>query len=139
MSKKGWKNRMKKQSIKISDFKVNPLNIMKQLGDLVDEYKHHDDSEFWYDRNYFIKQNLNNDIDTYLSTDEEDKQLVLDYDLQTINILIQQILRFGRIVYSTNSGKVLNFSKNQIPKFEIHDSLNRKTFNTIKRNMRNNT
>ena len=56
MSKKGWKNRMKKQSIKISDFKVNPLNIMKQLGDLVDEYKHHDDSDFWYDRNYFIKQ-----------------------------------------------------------------------------------
>ena len=139
MSKKGWKNRMKKQSIKISDFKVNPLNIMKQLGDLVDEYKHHDDSDFWYDRNYFIKQNLNNEIDTYQSTDEENKQLVLDYDLQTINILIQQILRFGRIVYSTDNGKVLNFSKNQIPKFEIHDSLNRKKFNTIKRNMRNNT
>jgi hypothetical protein len=112
---------------------------MKQLGDLVDDYIHHDDSEFWYDRNYFIKQNLDNDIDTYLSTDEEDKQLVLDYDLQTINILIQQILRFGRIVYSTDGGKVLNFSKNQIPKFEIHDSLNRKKFNTIKRNMRNNT
>ena len=139
MSKKGWKNRMKKQSTKISDFKVNPLKIMKQLGDLVDEYKHHDDSEFWYDRNYFIKQNLNNDIDTYLSTDEEDKQLVLDYDLQTITILIQQILRFGRIVYSTDGGKVLNFSKNQIPKFEIHDSINTKKFNTIKRNMRNNT
>ena len=130
---------MKKPSTRISDFKQSPLDIMKQLGDLVDEYKHHDDSEFWYDRNYFIKQNLDNDIDTYLSTDEEDKQLVLDYDLQTINILIQQILRFGRIVYSTDGGKVLNFSKNQIPKFEIHDSLNRKKFNTIKRNMRNNT
>ena len=108
---------MKKPSTKISDFKQSPLDIMKQLGDLVDEYKHHDDSEFWYDRNYFIKQNLDNDIDTYLSTGEEDKQLVLDYDLQTINILIQQILRFGRIVYSTKNGKVLNFPKNQIPKF----------------------
>ena len=136
MSKKGWKNRMKKQSTKISDFKVNPLKIMKQLGDLVDEYKHHDDSDFWYDRNYFIKQNLNNDIDTYQSTDEEDKQLVLEYDLQTINILIQQILRFGRIVYSTEDGKIYNFPRNQIPKFEIHDSLHTKKFNTIKRNMR---
>ena len=123
----------------VSDFKINPVSIMKELGRMIEKYKEKDDSDFWYDRNYFIKRNLDNDLDTYQSTDREDKLTIMEYDLETINILIQQILRFGRIVYSTNNGKVYNFPKNQIPKFEIHDSLHTKKFNTIKRNMRNNT
>tara|TARA_Y100000817_G_scaffold271409_1_gene230009 strand:- start:196 stop:582 length:387 start_codon:yes stop_codon:yes gene_type:complete len=127
---------MKKSSKKISDFKVNPVSIMKELGRMIEQYKENDDSDFWYDRNYFIKQNLNNDIDTYHSTNKSDKQTIMEYDLETINILIQQILRFGRIVYSTEDGKIYNFPRNQIPMFEIHDSLHTKKFNTIKRNMR---
>jgi len=123
----------------VSDFKINPVSIMKELGRMIEKYKEKDDSDFWYDRNYFIKRNLDNDLDTYHSTDREDKLTIMEYDLETINILIQQILRFGRIVYSTDNGKVYNFPKNQIPKFEIHDSLHTKKFNTIKRNMRNNT
>ena len=123
----------------VSDFKINPVSIMKELGRMIEKYKEKDDSDFWYDRNYFIKRNLDNDLDTYQSTDREDKLTIMEYDLETINILIQQILRFGRIVYSTDNGKVYNFPKNQIPKFEIHDSLHTKKFNTIKRNMRNNT
>ena len=123
----------------VSDFKINPVSIMKELGRMIEKYKEKDDSDFWYDRNYFIKRNLDNDLDTYQSTDREDKLTIMEYDLETINILIQQILRFGRIVYSTDNGKIYNFPKNQIPKFEIHDSLHTKKFNTIKRNMRNNT
>ena len=136
MFEKGWNTPMKKSSKKISDFKVNPVSIMKELGRMIEQYKENDDSDFWYDRNYFIKQNLNNDIDTYHSTNKSDKQTIMEYDLETINILIQQILRFGRIVYSTEDGKIYNFPRNQIPKFEIHDSLHTKKFNTIKRNMR---
>jgi len=127
---------MTKSKNKISDFKINPLTIMKELGRMIEEYKHHNDSDFWYDRTYFIKKNLESDIDTYKSTDEEDKKTILDYDIETINILIQQLLRFGRIVYSSEFGRIYNFPKNEIPKFEIHDSIHTKKFNTIKRNIR---
>ena len=78
MLEKGWNTPMKKSSKKISDFKVNPVSIMKELGRMIEQYKENDDSDFWYDRNYFIKQNLNNDIDTYHSTNKSDKQTIMD-------------------------------------------------------------
>jgi len=128
---------MNKSKRKVSDFKVSPIKIMRELGDMIEEYKHYDDSDFFYDRTYFMKMNLDNDMDTYHSTDKDDKETIIDYDLNTINILIQQVLRFGRIIYSTKDGRVFNFPKNEIPKFEIHDVFHKTKFNTIKRNMRN--
>ena len=50
--------------------------------------------------------------------------------------MINQVLRFGRIVYSNEGGTIYNFPKGKIPKFEINDIFNKQKTNTIKTNMR---
>ena len=109
---------------------------MKRLSKMVEQSKNEPDENFFYDRLYFIKRNYESDEDTYSSDKPEDKMNVLDYDLESINILINQVLRFGRIVYSNEGGTIYNFPKNKIPKFEINDVLNPQKYNTIKTNMR---
>lgn len=119
---------------KITQFEVHPVNIMKELSKMIEDSKRLPDLEFWDDRLYWMKQNYDSDVDTYKSRKEEDKEKVLDYDLETLNQLINQVLRFGRIVMSTDGGVVYNFPNNEIPKF-IVDIKEPKT-NTIMKNLR---
>ena len=126
---------MRKSKTRISEFKVNPHRIMKRLGSMIEKSKHEPDEDYFYDRLYFIKRNYDSDEDTYSSDKPEDKLQVLEYDLETIKIMVNQVLRFGRIVYSNEGGTIYNFPKNKIPKFEISDIFNRTKHNTIKTNM----
>jgi len=117
-------------------FKVKPVRLMKMLSQNLEHSMKIPDEEFWDDRIYFMKQNFENDMDTYMSTDKYDKKRVIDYDIETINILINQLLRFGRIVFSNDNGKVYNFPKDEIPRFHIDDIFGKNKVNTIKENMR---
>ena len=109
---------------------------MKMLGKNLEHSKTIPDEEFWEDRMWFMKKNFDNDMDTYFSTDKYDKKKVIDYDIETINVLINQVLRFGRIVFSNDNGKVYNFPENEIPRFHIDDIFGKNKVNTIKENMR---
>tara|TARA_Y100000816_G_scaffold14713_1_gene9638 strand:+ start:1319 stop:1705 length:387 start_codon:yes stop_codon:yes gene_type:complete len=126
---------MKRSKIKIHEVKNSPLEIMRRLGQLIEESKDLSDSEFYYDRLYFMKRNFETDRDTYKSTDQNDKDTVLEYDLETLSVLINQVIRFSRILMSTDEGTVYNFPKNSIPKFEINDVFNTNKHNTIQTNM----
>ena len=114
---------------------LNPVTIMKQLSKMLKQSIQDDDEDYFYDRLHFMKQNFDNDSDVYKSNKVEDKIDVLDYSLETINILINQVLRFGRIVYSTDDSTVYNFPKNELPKFYIKDIFNNKKTNTVKYNL----
>ena len=108
---------------------------MKTLGKMVEQSKNDPDEDFFYDRLYFFKRNYDSDEDTYSSDKPEDKLLVLEYDLETIKIMINQVLRFGRIVYSNEDDVIYNFPKGKIPRFELNDIFNQEKTNTIKTNM----
>ena len=108
---------------------------MKTLGKMVGQSKNDPDENFFYDRLYFMKNSYQYDEDTYQSNKSEDRLLVLEYGLESINLMINQVLRFGRIVYSDDDGEIYNFPKNKIPKFEINDIFNIEKHNTIKTNM----
>ena len=114
---------------------LNPVTIMKRLSKMLEESIQNDDEDFFYDRLHFMKQNFDNDSDVYKSNKVEDKIDVLDYSLETINILINQVLRFNRIVYSTDNSTIYNFPKNELPKFYIKDIFNNKKTNTVKYNL----
>ena len=114
---------------------LNPVTIMKRLSKMLEQSIQDDDEDYFYDRLHFMKQNFDNDSDVYKSNKVEDKIDVLDYSLETINILINQVLRFNRIVYSTDNSTIYNFPKNELPKFYIKDIFNNKKTNTVKYNM----
>ena len=114
---------------------MSPVTLMKKLSKIITQSNQDDDESFFYDRNHFIKHNYEHDSETYKSNDVKDKVRVIDYDLETINILIQQLLRFGRIVYSTDNSNVYNFPKDELPKFYIKDIFSKRKTNTIKSNM----
>ena len=114
---------------------LNPVTIMKQLSTMLEQSIQDDDEDYFYDRLHFMKQNFDNDSDVYKSNKVEDKIDVLDYSLETINILINQVLRFNRIVYSTDNSTIYNFPKNELPKFYIKDIFNNKKTNTVKYNL----
>ena len=105
---------------------LSPLTLMKKLSKMMTQSNQDNDEDFFYDRIYFMKQNYDNDSSTYKSNDVEHIAMVMDYDLETINILIQQVLRFGRIVYSSDKSDVYNFPKNELPKFYIKDIFSRR-------------
>ena len=115
---------------------LNPVTIMKRLSKILEQSIQDDDEDYFYDRLHFMKQNFDNDSDVYKSNKVEDKIDVLDYSLETINILINQVLRFNRIVYSTDNSTIYNFPKNELPKFYIKDIFSKKRTNTIKENMK---
>jgi len=121
----------------MNELKVSPITIMKELGRMIKQYNELPDEDFFYDRLYFMKHNYDNDNEVFKSSDIKDKVMVLNYGLETCNIILQQIMRFNRIVYSTDSGVVYNFPKNEIPKFQIDDIFNKTKTNTIKQNTRN--
>jgi len=113
---------------------LNPVTIMKRLSKMLDESIQNDDEEYFYDRLHFMKHNYDNDSDVYKSNKVKDKIRVLDYGLETINVLINQLLRFNRIVFTTEKGTVYNFPKDELPKFYLKDIFNDKT-NTVKENL----
>ena len=113
---------------------LNPVTIMKRLSKMLEQSIQDDDEEYFYDRVHFMKHNYEHDSDVYKSNKVEDKIEVLDYGLETINVLINQLLRFNRLVYSTENGTIYNFSKNELPTFYLKDIFNDKT-NTVKENL----
>jgi len=115
---------------------IKPLTLMKKLSKMVEDSMNMDDEEFFYDRLYFMQSNYDNDSEVYKSNEIEDKVQVLDYGLETITILINQILRYNRIPYSTKDGVVYNFPKGEVPKFQIDDVFNKIRTNTLKKQKR---
>ena len=115
---------------------IKPITLMKKLSKMVDESMNMDDEDFFYDRLHFMTDNYDNDSEVYKSNKIEDKVQVLDYGLETITILINQILRFNRIPYSTKDGVVYNFPKKEVPKFQIDDVFNKIRTNTLKKQKR---
>ncbi len=116
---------------------ISPIILMKKLSKSMKDSIQQDDEDFFYDRLHFMKFNYDNDSEVYKSKGVKDKVQVLDYGLETINILIQQVLRFGRIVYETeDSNVVYNFPKDELPKFYLNDIFSKKKTNTIKTNMK---
>ena len=114
---------------------LNPMTIMKRLSKMLEQSIQDSDDDYFYDRLYFMKKTFEHYSDEYLSNDVKDKVRVIDYDLESINVLINQVLRFGRIVYSTDDSTVYNFPKDETPKFYIKDIFSKKRTNTIKENM----
>ena len=114
---------------------LNPVTIMKQLSKFLEQSIQDDDEDYFYDRLHFMKQNFDNDSDVYKSNKVEDEIDVLDYSLETINVLINQVLRFNRIVYSSENSTIYNFPNNELPKFYIKDIFNDKKTNTVKYNL----
>ena len=106
---------------------------------MVEESKNDSDENFFYDRLYFMKNSYQYDEETYQSDKPEDKLLVLEYGLETINQLINQVLRFGRVIYSDDDGEIYNFPKGTRPKFELNDIFSKRKHNTIKTNMKRRT
>ena len=118
---------------KIKQFKKDPLELTKQISDEYEKSLKEEDSEFFYDRVKFMKDTM--DVEKYHSTDDWDKSMVLNSDIRSIVILLNQLLRFGRFVYTNNKDEVTNFSKKEVPKFYLNYLLNKKT-NTITENLK---
>jgi uncharacterized protein YqgQ len=114
---------------------LNPLTIMKKLSKMLEQSIQDSDEDYFYDRIYFMKKTFEHYSDEYRSNDVKYKVRVIDYDLESINVLINQVLRFGRIVYSTDNSTIYNFPKNELPKFYIKDIFNNKKTNTVKYNL----
>ena len=115
---------------------ISPVILMKKLSKMMEDSIQQDDEDFFYDRLNFMKLNYDNDSEVYKSKGVKNKVRVLDYGLETINILIQQVLRFGRIVYETDSNVVYNFPKDELPTFYLKDVFSKRKTNTIKSNMK---
>ena len=117
---------------KIKQFKKDPLELTKQISDEYEKSLKEEDSEFFYDRVKWTRDTM--DVDEYRSTSEDDKRMVLNTDIRSVVILLNQLLRFGRFVYTNNKDEITNFPKKEIPKFYLNYLLNKKT-NTIKENL----
>ena len=117
---------------KIKQFKKDPLELTKQISDEYEKSLKEEDSEFFYDRVQWTKDSM--DVDEYRSTSEDDKRMVLNTDIRSVVILLNQLLRFGRFVYTNKKDEVTNFPKKEIPKFYLNYLLNKRT-NTIKENL----
>ena len=115
---------------------ISPVVLMKKLSKMVEDSIQLNDEEFFYDRLSFMKLNFDNDTEVYKSKEVKDKVRVMNYGLETINTMIQQVLRFGRIVYETENGVVYNFPKDELPKFYLNDVFGKTKTNTIKSNMK---
>ena len=78
---------------------ISPVVLMKKLSKMVEDSIQEDDEYYFYDRLSFMKMNYDNDSEVFKSKEVKDKVRVLNYGLETINTMIQQVLRFGRIIY----------------------------------------
>ena len=120
----------------MGELKYRPITIMKKLGDMLGDSKNLPDEDFFDDRMYWVKNTYQYYRDEYQSTDPKDKHKILLYDLETINQLINQVLRFGRIVMSNDKGTIYNFPDGEKPTFIIDDIFSNQKTNSIKNKMR---
>jgi len=122
---------------KIVEMKLSPEEVMEDLEGHLHDNKNRPDEDFWYDRLGWIDSHYEHYQDTYSSTDDEEKDIVYETDLQTISVLIHQVCRFGRIPIvereekSKRFGEVINFPKGEIPKFYGYDGYTKEKHNTI--------
>ena len=85
-----------KKKPKQSRFKLKPHDLIKALEVDMLEYLNEDDKEFNYDRISWLKENWGWPMTTYDSKDEFHLLSELHTCFETINVLIQQYLRFGK-------------------------------------------
>ena len=64
---------------------------------------------------------------------KSDKKKITDIDITTLCVLIQQVLRFGRIILTNDKGVVYNLPEGEIPKFYV-DVYNPE-YNQLKKNL----
>ena len=119
---------MKMEKEKLLDEKER---LMMELGKDLEESFNLDDEDFFYDRVLFMKENYENDSETYKSNKPSDKRMIKNYCREYLVILINQFLRFKRFPYTTNSGVVYNFPKGEMPNFYLNDMKQ----NTLKENL----
>ena len=117
------------------NYKVNPMRIMMMIGNqLYDSRKLSDDYFFddmlkWQNDTYHHYEKM------YKSSDKKDKFKALQASVELVVFLIQQIVRFGRVVMSNDKGVIYNFPENEIPSFYIEDALGKKRKNTFMENL----
>ena len=95
---------------------IKPKNIekvFKEISDILyDITLDKMDKELFYDRMKFINKSIY--WDEYKSTDEFDKSNIYDTDINTVSILIGQIIIFGRIIREDGFGD-FNLPKGEVP------------------------
>ena len=73
------------------------FEVFNEIGEtLYEKILEKMDRELFYDRQKFIDKNTM--WDEYKSTEEFDKEYIYDGNIETISILISQMVIFGRIV-----------------------------------------
>ena len=87
-----------KKKPKQSRFKLKPYDLIKALEADMLEYLTKDDKEFNYDRIAWLKENYGWPMITYDSENKFDLLSELHTCQETINVLIQQYLRFGKLI-----------------------------------------
>ena len=87
-----------KKKPKQSRFKLKPYDLIKALEADMLEYLTKDDKEFNYDRFAWLKENSEWPMTTYDSENKYDLLTELYTCQETINVLIQQYLRFGKLI-----------------------------------------
>ena len=87
-----------KKKPKQSRFKLKPYDLMKALEADMLEYLNEDDKEFNYDRFAWLKENYGWPTIKYDSENKFDLLDELHTCQETINVLIQQYLRFGKLI-----------------------------------------
>ena len=83
--------------------------ISDHLYDTIFEKK---DREIFYDRTKWIEDNTS--WETYKSNKTFDKELIRDGDIETISILIGQLVIFSRIIKERSEGE-FNLSDGEVP------------------------
>ena len=110
-----WDNCPKYRTIKLSKLLDEKERLMMELGKDLEESFNLDDEDFFYDRVLFMKENYENDSETYKSNEPRDKRMIKNYCKEDLVILINQFLRFKRFPYTTSNGVVYNFPKGEKP------------------------
>ena len=121
-----------KKPVKITEYKRHPLRVMLELGQELESMEDMSDDEFFEDRSRWVKDHT--DTKEYKSSKKFDKKKITDMDIRSVCYLIQQILRFGRIILTNDKGVVYNLPEGEIPKFyvDVYDP----SYNQLKKNLK---
>ncbi len=121
-----------KKPVKITEYKRHPLRVMLELGQELESMEDMSDDEFFEDRSRWVKYHT--DTKEYKSSKKSDKKKITDMDIRSVCYLIQQILRFGRIILTNDKGVVYNLPEGEIPKFyvDVYDP----SYNQLKKNLK---
>ena len=121
-----------KKPVRITEYKKHPLRQMLELGQELESMEDMSDNEFFEDRVRWVKDNTKKE--DYKSSKKSDKKKITDMDITTLCVLIQQVLRFGRMILTNDKGEVYNLPEGEIPKFYV-DVYNPE-YNQLKKNLR---